>query len=60
MLPETAQQGASGKVTHCSQEIQPGCVFLPTSSTKNTQFLTTPEVPILIISVPLSKLTGQG
>lgn len=51
------QQGISGKVTHCSQEIQPGCVFLPVSRTKHTQFLTTSKM-LILISV-LNKLIDQ-
>lgn len=34
VLPETGTTGQ--KVIHCSQEIQPGCVFMSTSPTKNT------------------------
>lgn len=59
MLPEIVTTGHTWESDSSFSEIQPGWVFLPTPSTKNTQFLTTPEVLILIVSV-LSKLTDQG
>ena len=47
---------APGKVPQRSQEIQAGCVFLPTSPTKNT----TPKFPAFVIPVLTSKRTDQG